>query len=50
MPGLTNGLVDDVNLEERPIADHVPVLVVGGGPAGLLISYMLSKFGSKCLI
>lgn len=25
----------------------VPVLIVGGGPTGLLSAYMLSKFGSK---
>lgn len=25
---------------------HVSVLIVGGGPTGLLTAYMLSKFGS----
>ncbi|KAK1992577.1 hypothetical protein LX36DRAFT_588165 [Colletotrichum falcatum] len=29
---------------------HVPVLVVGGGPAGLLMAYMLSRHGVKTLL
>ena len=26
----------------------VPVLIIGGGPAGLLQAYLLSKLGGKC--
>jgi hypothetical protein len=58
MPGLTNddnetlvnGLNEEINgynLHSSAVSDDVPVLVAGGGPAGLLMSYMLSKFGSK---
>lgn len=58
MPGLTtgdgerlvNGASEELNSHNSRSpsgSDDVPVLVVGGGPAGLLMSYMLSKFGSK---
>jgi len=47
---IANGVNSHPNREDShlpPMSDEVPVLVVGGGPAGLLMSYMLSKFGSK---
>jgi len=57
MPALINGdeaLVNGVNeylnghnSHLPPVTEDVPVLVVGGGPAGLLMSYMLSKLESK---
>ncbi|RMJ18908.1 hypothetical protein CDV36_001412 [Fusarium kuroshium] len=56
MPGLLeqvnlngNGLN---NVEEDGLAQpaELPVLIVGGGPTGLLSAYMLSKFGIKSLL
>ncbi|KAM5345962.1 hypothetical protein ACJ41O_011823 [Fusarium nematophilum] len=41
----TNG----IRSRTAQLAD-VPVLIVGGGPTGLLSAYMLSKFGIKCLV
>ncbi len=32
------------------MASHVPVLIVGGGPIGLIISIMLSRFGVGTLV
>jgi ribulose 1,5-bisphosphate synthetase/thiazole synthase len=40
----TDGAVADIGVE----AQDVPVLVVGGGPSGLLLAYLLSKLGGKC--
>jgi hypothetical protein len=33
-----------------PRGVDVPVLIVGGGPTGLLMSYMLSQLGGSCAI
>lgn len=51
------GLLEKVKLNGNGIGnveddgpDHpaeLPVLIVGGGPTGLLSAYMLSKFGSE---
>lgn len=34
--------------DETPQPVEVPVLIVGGGPTGLLSAYMLSKLGGMC--
>ncbi|RSL91330.1 hypothetical protein CEP51_000332 [Fusarium floridanum] len=54
------GLLEQVNLngnglnnveEDGPAQPaELPVLIVGGGPTGLLSAYMLSKFGIKSLL
>ena len=37
-----------INMDSEPqIESDVPVLVVGGGPAGLLMAYLLSRLGGK---
>lgn len=33
------------SITEQHMATEVPVLIVGGGPTGLLAAYLLSKFG-----
>ncbi|KAJ4405302.1 hypothetical protein N0V82_010336 [Gnomoniopsis sp. IMI 355080] len=38
------------SVTDHQIAVDVPVLIVGGGPTGLLAAYLLSKFGVKSLI
>lgn len=38
---MTNGPIPDDAKEVR----EVPVLIVGGGPSGLLLAYLLSKLG-----
>ncbi|KAJ4387265.1 hypothetical protein N0V93_007854 [Gnomoniopsis smithogilvyi] len=38
------------SVSEQQINVEVPVLIVGGGPTGLLAAYLLSKFGVKSLI
>lgn len=40
----------DFSSSEEPFSIDVPVLIVGGGPAGLLQAYMLSRLGVKSLI
>jgi len=46
---IANGVNSYLNGHDShlPPVSEIPVIVVGGGPAGLLMSYMLSKFGSK---
>jgi ribulose 1,5-bisphosphate synthetase/thiazole synthase len=53
MSGLTNGngeiIISRANDEYNrrlSVSDDIPVLIVGGGPSGLLLAYMLSKLGS----
>ncbi|RLN25622.1 putative polyketide hydroxylase [Panicum miliaceum] len=31
-------------------APHLPVLIVGAGPVGLVLSFLLTKFGIKCAV
>lgn len=33
------------SITEQHMTTEVPVLIVGGGPTGLLAAYLLSKFG-----
>jgi 2-polyprenyl-6-methoxyphenol hydroxylase-like FAD-dependent oxidoreductase len=33
----------------KPCAIDIPVLIVGGGPSGLLQAYMLSQFGGSAM-
>ena len=54
MPGLIETTSVDCNSLDSsgcqtrtPLPAQVPVLIVGGGPTGLLSAYMLSKLGSK---
>lgn len=31
--------------------EEVPILIIGGGPSGLLLAYMLAQLGSRyCLV
>lgn len=41
------GLLETTSTNRANTTIHVPVLIVGGGPAGLLSAYMLSKLGGK---
>ncbi|KAL6840352.1 hypothetical protein ACP4OV_030162 [Aristida adscensionis] len=34
----------------RGDAPHLPVLIVGAGPVGLVLSFLLTKFGIKCAV
>ncbi|ONL97326.1 2,4-dichlorophenol 6-monooxygenase isoform X6 [Zea mays] len=34
----------------RSDAPHLPVLIVGAGPVGLVLSFLLTKFGIKCAV
>ncbi|CAD6210922.1 unnamed protein product [Miscanthus lutarioriparius] len=34
----------------RGDAPHLPVLIVGAGPVGLVLSFLLTKFGIKCTV
>ncbi|KAJ1286681.1 hypothetical protein BS78_03G370400 [Paspalum vaginatum] len=34
----------------RGDATHLPVLIVGAGPVGLVLSFLLTKFGIKCAV
>ncbi|RVX67828.1 hypothetical protein B0A52_07756 [Exophiala mesophila] len=45
-------LVDANEPHERngPNQATIPVLIIGGGPTGLLQAYLLSRFGVKCVI
>jgi ribulose 1,5-bisphosphate synthetase/thiazole synthase len=38
----------DLHYEEAGNVLEVPVLIVGGGPSGLLLAYLLSKLGGLC--
>ncbi|KAK2031653.1 FAD binding domain-containing protein [Colletotrichum zoysiae] len=39
-----------VDSQKEDVPPQVPVLIVGGGPAGLLTAYMLSRHGVKSLL
>jgi hypothetical protein len=48
--GLTSNPCDGGTGGTSPRGVDVPVLIVGGGPTGLLMSYMLSQLGGSCAI
>ncbi|KAL4930287.1 FAD binding domain-containing protein [Aspergillus undulatus] len=37
-------------IPDRPHDDEVPILIVGGGPSGLLLAYMLAQFNVQTLV
>jgi hypothetical protein len=42
--------VDNAGLiEQLTVRDEVPVLIIGGGPTGLLSAALLSRLGSKLM-
>lgn len=45
--GICNGVGGAQHQPGTPSRTEYPVLIVGGGPTGLLSAYMLSKLGSK---
>ena len=49
---LTDRTRSDINRKQRTTAPHieVPVLIVGGGPVGMLGAIMLAKRGLSCLV
>lgn len=34
-------------LETTSLEDEVPILIIGGGPSGLLLAFLLAQQGSK---
>jgi ribulose 1,5-bisphosphate synthetase/thiazole synthase len=49
---LTDPTQGDTNVKHRTTAPaiEVPVLIVGGGPVGMLCAIMLAKRGLSCLV
>ena len=47
---VANDRMNGLNSRLVTISDDVPILIIGAGPVGLSLSYMLSKFGSKCAL
>ena len=49
---LTDPTQGDTNVKQRTTAPaiEVPVLIVGGGPVGMLGAIMLAKRGLSCLV
>lgn len=43
-----NGIHDSDRRDDGLSDNTVPVLIVGGGPTGLLQAYMLSQLGGEC--
>ncbi|WP_051041287.1 bifunctional 3-(3-hydroxy-phenyl)propionate/3-hydroxycinnamic acid hydroxylase [Blastomonas sp. AAP53] len=35
---------------QGPLADHYPVIVIGGGPTGLTLANLLSRYGTRALL
>ncbi|KAJ3533534.1 hypothetical protein NM208_g7942 [Fusarium decemcellulare] len=50
MPGILESATNNFAADETAFPAEFPVLIVGGGPTGLLSAYMLSKLGIKSLI
>ena len=38
------------NASAPPAADHYPVIVIGGGPTGLTLANLLSRYGTRALL
>jgi hypothetical protein len=42
-----HGLVDHAHRANKETAVETPVLVIGGGPTGLLLAHLLSRLGGQ---